>query len=830
MEQFDYKGLLSYTRRDNMSFSKFIELFLKNPERHLYTSANLIADAIKNFGYDIVIRHGEPTLSYKIFKDIFSNGTNAVFGQESCIKQIVDVIESISKESGPNRGLVLVGPPASGKTNIIDLISLALEQYSKSKDVSLYSFYYHFADIKDENRVVEIRSSFIHHPILFFTTILQSSGGYSRPRQELFEYINKSRDLFQKLAIPTYYQNASLDKRNLDIIENLLQNPRNAGKSLMDILEEYVRVEEIEFSNAQAVGISNIDDMNKLKVTIHSADAREDALTILNQHLPNKLLYQYEGALISSNRGILHIHDAFNSMKGEDDSKPLLMLLGSGKISLESTQTFLDTIVVITTNIDEMNHFEKQLTSSKLLDRIEKIPVNYLLDANSEMDILKRDMSIINEKYDVDPNLFRVAAYYSIMTRLLPPMLKEFPSHWSKEKKEFYLNITPEQKLFLYASQPDDPVNTIRKLPIWHPFRKEAHKLGLDLYNEKELSKRIVKNPNAVTLESSKVFTSEQLKLIDDDFIRELWNEHYPKEGKHGISIRQLQNIMRDTINNSDGRKVQVNTFLSQLQKIFFEGSSLHHWVSIDTKFKDSRQQIPARKIDKFQLKEGQGQWGDFEGLVPVVDNIYYTIICREIVTAIVDRDPARIEADLRKYLQYALLAQATHNKAFSHIMIPKYTFIDPVSGEKVDKPDFNFMESIEHIIAPQGRSINFRKNICQKFFSFQDNDELALESGKTVINSQHDHFLSCFDNEYSLLLSHRRNDESLDGEALKDLFFLRQRNFKKYTESPENIKKIVENILQNMAIRYGYSRSMALDTVIFALRKEIVNFTNVLN
>ena len=105
---------------------------------------------------------------------------------------------------------------------------------------------------------------------------------------------------------------------------------------------------------------------------------------ILNEHLPGKSFYQYVGAMVDSNRGILHIHDSFGN-NGEAvrdlDYKPLLMLLGSGKVAVESTQAPLDNTVILTTNIEEMELLEQQLTSSKLLDRIEKIPVNYLLDA-----------------------------------------------------------------------------------------------------------------------------------------------------------------------------------------------------------------------------------------------------------------------------------------------------------------------------------------------------------------------------------------------------------------------------------------------------------------
>ena len=149
------------------------------------------------------------------------------------------------------------------------------------------------------------------------------------------------------------------------------------------------------------------------------------------------------------------------------------MLLGSGKASIESTQTPIDTTVVATTNLEEMTQLERQLTSSKLLDRIEEVPVNYLLDAYSEMDILKRDMANIREKYDVDPNLFRIATYFSVLTRLLPPRKIPVLANWSNEKKACYASITPEQKLFIYTAQPTDPRATIEKLPEWHPFRSE---------------------------------------------------------------------------------------------------------------------------------------------------------------------------------------------------------------------------------------------------------------------------------------------------------------------------------------------------------------------
>ncbi len=832
MGAFDYKALLGYQRKKTLNFSQFIDAFLTNPEKFLQTSAICISDAIKYFGFEIVVRSGEPVISYNVFKDLFSNGINAVFGQEFCIKHVMNVVDSADKEAGPNRGIVLVGPPASGKTNIVDLICRALEEYAQHETIRLYTFFFQFSD--DKGRVVEIRSSFRHSPLLLFPLTLQKEDGtFSCPRRNLFEQINKDRPENEKILIPAHYQNATLDKRNLDIMEALVQNPRNKGQSLFDIIETYVQVEEFEFSNAQAKGIANIDDLKSLPIEIHRLELGDEDLAVLNEHLPGKTFYQYQGAMVDSNRGILHVHDSFGyngDVVRNHDYKPLLMLLGSGKAAIESTQAPLDNSVILTTNIEEMDLLESQLTSSKLLDRIEKVPVNYLLDTNSEMDILKRDMANIREKYDFDPNLLRIAAHYSVMTRLLPPFQKKLPQSWPEEKKSLYHRITPEQKLFIYAVQSEDPVGSIQKLPHWHPFRNEALRLGLNSYDPESYTRFIVKHSNAVNLRKTELFTETQLKLIDDEFMRALWNEHYPNEGKHGISIRQLQNIMRNTIANSDGRKIHVGIFFSQLNRVIAEGPDLHHWLSIDPQYNDKTHYVPVRAIGTLALAEKEGDFGDFKGLVKVVKGLYYGIIRNEITICTVDRDPERIEMDLRRYLQHALLARAIHNRAFSHMMVPKFTFIDPAAGKKVDEPDLNYMVSIEKILCSGSNYQLFRQEIAQKFLDLQSSRELVLEPGKSIITSKKDGLLTAFAKEHALLLSHRRVDGDINPELLKNSFFHKRNDPGQYEHHSPEIREFAEGILTKMSERFFYSREIALDTIVLALRKQILSFEQILS
>jgi predicted Ser/Thr protein kinase len=834
MSSFNYQKLLAYSKKQSMTFSQFIDKVIESPEQCLRTSSSLISEAIGFFGYRIVVRSGEPAISYNIFEDPFSKGINAVFGQEYCIKQIVNVIDSVGRESGPNRGIVLVGPPASGKTNIIDLIGLALEEYTKQNSVKLYSFYFLLAN--GDGPALEIRSPFLHNPILLLPTILAQDKEIIHPRQEFLDFIGEHSE-HKDLSFPSYFQHASLDRHSLDIIQALWENPRNTGMSISDIIDSYVRVEEIEFSNAQARGIANIDDLNDMPVKISDMQLGGIFQQVLSEHLPGMNLWSYQGASVYANRGLLHIHDAFthHQNKQEDGStelcKPLLMLLGSGKASVESTQVSIDTTVVMTTNIDEFNTVERQFTSTKLLDRIEKIPVNYLLDANSEMDILRRDLANMRERYDVDPNLLRIAAYYAVLTRLMPPKGHKLPLHYSEDKKELFMSITPEQKLFIYAAQSDDPIATIRKLPFWHPFRNEAMKLGIDINEPDSYADKIDHNKDRVTLEASGLFSSEQLKRIDDEFMRRLWNEHYPYEGMHGISVRQLQNIMRNTIAHSDGTKIHVGIFLSQLKLVFSQGPSVHHWLKV----KHAPEEKPAikkRYIGDREFAEGEGGYGDYKGLVQVVRSLYYAIIKNEIVVSAVDRDPAQIEADLRRYIQHALLAKANANKAFSHIMIPKFTYVDEKTGVKVEQADEAFMQSIEDIllINPDVPRAYFREEIAQRFLDFQEKKDIRLKIDATIISSHDDGVITCYANEYNRLLSHRKTVEGLDTQKLQKAFINKRNDPLLYENTDPSLKEIVETILDNLCSRFNYSRPIALDTIIFAIRKNVVNFKEMIS
>jgi predicted Ser/Thr protein kinase len=828
MNEFNINDLLKRSNRGTMKFSQFLEEFQKDPSKHLHTSTSIISNAIRHFGYSITVRSGEPVVSYNIFKDLFTDGVNGIYGQEFCIEKILDVIDSANKEAYPQRGIVLVGPPASGKTNIVDMISQAIEEYTKDNDVKLYTFSFVFKD--DDGRKINFRSSFKHNPLLLVPISIKTDDSkIEYPRKALLNHVRDNNGA----EIPNYYKHSNLDKSCLDVIEDLMSMDANKDKSLYDILEEYVEIDEIEFSCAQAKGISNIDDMSQLKTRTNNINIATKDMDILTKHLPSRHYYVYNSSLVASNRGIIHIHDAFSLAVNKEEYRPLLMLLGSGKVSAQSTQISADTSVFITTNLEEMDHLEKALTSNKILDRIEKIPVNYLLDVNSEMKILERDMVAVNEKYDVDPNLNRISAYFSVLTRLFPAVASDTSDqyrNWSPSKVEFFVNISPEQKLFIYACQSMEPIKTIQRLPPWHPFRNEARKLGIDLDKPETYRDKIVRSDRVVSLEESGIFNEEQLNHVDDEFMRRLIKEHGSEEGKYGISVRQMQNVMRQSIANSDGRKMTVNQFLAILKNIISEGKDVHYWLNDDSISLKFSKKTNDRKIGESVFNMGQGSYGDYSGIVDVVTALYHNLIKNEITICTVDRDPSRIELDLRRYIQFTLLCKASKNKKFGKKMIEKYSFIDPADGSRISSPNLDFMQSIEKVLNTSNGVETYREIVADKFFMSEEEGEVLVNEGKTIINSIDDGLVKAFSAEYNKLISHRVMVGNVDAEKLRDAFFHRLNSPDEYSKTEDDVKNLTETVMKNMIEKYEYSEEIALETIIYSLKNKIVNFHSIIN
>ena len=119
---------------------------------------------------------------------------------------------------------------------------------------------------------------------------------------------------------------------------------------------------------------------------------------------------------------------------------------------------------------------------------------------------------------------------------------------------------------------------------------------------------------------------------------------------------------------------------------------------------------------------------------------------------------------------------------------------------------------------------------MAERFLDMSDSGELTIEEGKSVASSRNDNFLNCFGQEYQKLLSHRRTIGDINPEKVRDALFQRRIEPEKYDSYDEKVRQHAEDILQNLKRRFGYSQESALDTVLFALRKCIIDFDEIIS
>ena len=118
---------------------------------------------------------------------------------------------------------------------------------------------------------------------------------------------------------------------------------------------------------------------------------------------------------------------------------------------------------------------------------------------------------------------------------------------------------------------------------------------------------------------------------------------------------------------------------------------------------------------------------------------------------------------------------------------------------------------------------------MTQRFLDLQDSGELVLEKGESIVSSKKDGLLIYFGREYSKLLSHKKIVDGISAEQINNAFFHKRNSPDEYMNSESNTTNFVERTLSNMVTRHAYSKTMALDTVIFALEKGIVNLEKII-
>ena len=390
------------------TFSDYLSMVIKDPFISRL-SHKLVYDAIMANGVS-ELKDGSP--SYGLFE-----GT--IFGMTDTLGRIVKYFSSSSRRLEiRKRVLLLVGPPASGKSSIVALIKQALEQYTRTESGVVYA-------IK------------------------------GCPMQEEPLHL-----------IPETIRQRFASDYGIHIEGDLCPRCRYNLRTKYDGKLSRVPISRIVFSEQEAIGIGyyvatnpNPTDASLLVGSVDNTQLEGDRVEVAGK------AYRLDGELNVANRGLVEFVEIF---KG--NSHLLTTLLGLSQEQLIKMEKFgsvyADEVVIAHSNEGDFNNFLEDESSEALRDRIMRIQVPYNLKINDEVKIYQ-DMLRSSGLQDIHiaPLTLPMMSIFAVLTRLEePPITRKEITLIDKVKlynDEVVHRITSEEVIGLKRSSRSEGMSGI---------------------------------------------------------------------------------------------------------------------------------------------------------------------------------------------------------------------------------------------------------------------------------------------------------------------------------------------------------------------------------
>ncbi|MGF1579854.1 MAG: serine/threonine protein kinase [Gemmataceae bacterium] len=122
------------------TFAEYLDIVREHPEvtRNAYQR---LYDMILSHGTEEVYEYKEKFIRYKFFTDFARRHSDAIYGLDRTLQNLVNVFMSAAQGYGTERRVLLLhGPVGSSKSTIARLLKKGLEEYSKTDNGMVFSF------------------------------------------------------------------------------------------------------------------------------------------------------------------------------------------------------------------------------------------------------------------------------------------------------------------------------------------------------------------------------------------------------------------------------------------------------------------------------------------------------------------------------------------------------------------------------------------------------------------------------------------------------------------------------------------------------------------
>lgn len=348
------------------TFLEYLELVQQNPDIAKHAHKRLY-DSIRSQGvYEIP---DDDPRKRKIFDNesirIYEYFDKEFFGMESVIEKIMRYLKGASLRGEESRQvLLLMGPVGAGKSALTEHIKSALDGLS----------YYH----------------------------LKNDPQKGEPLQLLPRSLRKQ---FEQLL------DVKIDGDISPVARWNLLNEYN-GKY------ENFNVVQSSFSQRGRRGIASVPPMDANSQDVSVLIGSEDISKLDKYSEDDPRVLNLTGAFNVGNRGLVELIEVF---KNEIEFLHTIITATQEKrvpAPGKHDMVFFDGVILAHCNESEWNRFKSEHTNEAILDRVVKINVPYVLELDQEVKIYEKILSKSDFKAHIAPHTIKVAAMFSVMSRL----------------------------------------------------------------------------------------------------------------------------------------------------------------------------------------------------------------------------------------------------------------------------------------------------------------------------------------------------------------------------------------------------------------------------
>ncbi len=527
---YDWLELWSKESTDNFkknhrikSFKEYLGELKEKPYSLSRNSVQYLLDMLEYFGEDKSYSLGALYKKFKVFSTTFPNSAlPKMVGQEEVINEIYSDLKNFVLEGGADRIIHLHGPSCSGKSLIVEYLMQGIEEYSRKKEGTLYSFHWIFPlesgkrmGFGEQNELSTKLDSYAHlsaeqtsfklpcdvndSPLLLIPPKRRLSF-----LEELLKNVSDEEKV--KFMNSKYILEADLCERCRQIFDALHDEYQGDVEEIL----KHIQVRRLYLSRKYQRGAVVISPQETPDATsrIISADTNWDAVPSPLQHL---VLEQLTGSIVNANNGIVEFSDFLT--RPPELNKYLLSAVDKGGIEIAQNSVSLNLVMFATSNEENLDSFKQSADFPPFKGRMSFIPVPYLLERSKESLIHLENLKRISNYKHISPSLHLSSGLWAVLTRLLKPNAENYP----KELRETISSITPYEKAVIYDSFSDFSVEMVH-------------------FDKKKL---------------------ETIFLLSEEY-----KETQFYEGRFGFSPRDITDLFYDEAYNRENNCIGMNDFL----------------------------------------------------------------------------------------------------------------------------------------------------------------------------------------------------------------------------------------------------------------------------